>query len=158
MLSVVCCPLSVDLRLESDTDDIRICKKHSRQQSPHIGRLTTDNWHWTTDDFFCAHKPVSRILSPDPIGMAIIHLVPPLLAGSSDLPESCSGAGHPSSPIWSCSVWGLPCHEHRCPRGALLPHLFTLTPMDRGGMFSVALSVPKAYAPIARRSSFGPRR
>ena len=30
-------------------------------------------------------------------------------------------------PIWSCSVWGLPCPHHYCRGGALLPHLFTLT-------------------------------
>jgi len=35
-----------------------------------------------------------------------------------------------SSPIWSCSVWGLPCHRHYWRRGALLPHLFTLTSPD----------------------------
>ncbi len=33
-----------------------------------------------------------------------------------------------SLPIWSCSVWGLPCPRHCCRGGALLPHLFTLTP------------------------------
>ena len=33
-----------------------------------------------------------------------------------------------SLPIWSCSVWGLPCPPHYCDSGALLPHLFTLTP------------------------------
>jgi hypothetical protein len=33
-----------------------------------------------------------------------------------------------SLPIWSCSVWGLPCPLHCCRGGALLPHLFTLTP------------------------------
>ena len=32
-----------------------------------------------------------------------------------------------SLPIWSCSVWGLPCPPHYCSGGALLPHLFTLT-------------------------------
>src|SRR5215470_9375760 len=32
-----------------------------------------------------------------------------------------------SLPIWSCSVWGLPCPAHYCAGGALLPHLFTLT-------------------------------
>ena len=32
-----------------------------------------------------------------------------------------------SLPIWSCSVWGLPCPPHCCDSGALLPHLFTLT-------------------------------
>ena len=34
-----------------------------------------------------------------------------------------------SLPIWSCSVWGLPCPLHYCGGGALLPHLFTLTPL-----------------------------
>ncbi len=33
-----------------------------------------------------------------------------------------------SLPIWSCSAWGLPCPRHYCRGGALLPHLFTLTP------------------------------
>ena len=32
-----------------------------------------------------------------------------------------------SLPIWSCSVWGLPCRLHYCKRGGLLPHPFTLT-------------------------------
>jgi len=31
------------------------------------------------------------------------------------------------SPIWSCSGWGLPCHDGYPSRGALLPRLFTLT-------------------------------
>jgi len=30
-------------------------------------------------------------------------------------------------PIWPCSRWGLPCHARCRPRGALLPHHFTLT-------------------------------
>ena len=33
-----------------------------------------------------------------------------------------------SLPIWSCSVWGLPCLRLYSRSGALLPHLFTLTP------------------------------
>ena len=72
------------------------------------------------------------------------------------------------SPIWPCSGWGLPCRPCYHRRGALLPHLFTLTrhlslvsplatltppyreadaPTARirrigaGGIFSVALSV-----------------
>jgi hypothetical protein len=32
-----------------------------------------------------------------------------------------------SLPIWSCSVWGLPCPRDHSRGGALLPHLFTLT-------------------------------
>jgi len=61
-----------------------------------------------------------------------------------------------SLPIWSCSVWGLPCLRRYRRSGALLPHLFTLTPAltpqaasgwpsrkrgSRGGIFSVALAV-----------------
>src|SRR5690606_8721413 len=37
--------------------------------------------------------------------------------------------------------WGLPCHTRYRVRGALLPHLFTLTGLAPGGIFSVALSV-----------------
>jgi hypothetical protein len=47
-------------------------------------------------------------------------------------------------PIRSCSRWGLPCRRRCRRRGALLPHLFTLTAVNatrRGGMFSVALSL-----------------
>ncbi len=48
-----------------------------------------------------------------------------------DEPARASGEAfqlNPGSlPIWSCSVWGLPCPAHYCVGGALLPHLFTLT-------------------------------
>src|ERR1700743_1341628 len=37
-----------------------------------------------------------------------------------------------SFPIWSCSVWGLPCLRRYRRSGALLPHLFTLTPVPFG--------------------------
>ena len=30
-------------------------------------------------------------------------------------------------PMWACWRWGLPCHDGRPSRGALLPHHFTLT-------------------------------
>ena len=50
--------------------------------------------------------------------MTVIPLGRTLLHGSSDLPGSCDapsrhvGPDGPSSPIWSCSVWGFPCHRH----------------------------------------------
>ena len=82
-----------------------------------------------------------------------------------------------SLPIWSCSVWGLPCPRRYRRSGALLPHHFTLTPAleftqrrafpasrahsgiafpgspsrkrgSRGGIFSVALAV---HAPSSAR-------
>jgi len=86
---------------------------------------------------FVAAGPVSRILSvPASRDGTIIPLGRALLRGSSDLPEGCDGSSRsvsgtevPASlPIWSCSVWGLPCPRHHCRGGALLPHLFTLTP------------------------------
>src|SRR5690606_23827313 len=50
-------------------------------------------------------RPVSRVLS-----WTIIPLGRGSLPGSSDLPDS--SAGHACRiPIWSCSGWGLPCHE-----------------------------------------------
>jgi len=67
--------------------------------------------------------------------VTVIPLGRSSLNGSSDLPGSLAHragthlniAIQNSFPIWSCSVWGLPCPVHYCPGGALLPHLFTLT-------------------------------
>ena len=88
-------------------------------------------------------RSISRFLFP-PKRVATIPLGLSLLKGSSDLPGSLNGAGHSSSPIWSCFAWGLPCQPDYSDRGALLPHLFTLTSArgtDQSGMFSVALAV-----------------
>ena len=41
--------------------------------------------------------------------------------------RSRSGRAANFLPIWSCSVWGLPCLRRYRRSGALLPHLFTLT-------------------------------
>src|ERR1700760_395138 len=52
-----------------------------------------------------------------------------------------------SLPIWSCSVWGLPCRRHCCRRGALLPHLFTLTAAcAEAGCFLLHLPSPSLDA------------
>jgi len=59
-----------------------------------------------------------------------------------------------SLPIWSCSVWGLPCLLHYCRSGALLPHLFTLTGTRRPGLRpSGQRSVPKTgpWVPLVPR-------
>src|SRR5215467_11996758 len=74
--------------------------------------------------------------------MATIPLASPSLARSSNLPGSLGRAVRSSvahlaasdegrSPIWSCSVWGFACHRPYGRRGALLPHLFTLTRLRR---------------------------
>jgi hypothetical protein len=65
--------------------------------------------------------------------MTIIPLAPPSLAKSSNLPgDSADGPSAAACaaglPIWSCSVRGFACHRCCHRRGALLPHLFTLTP------------------------------
>src|SRR5437762_311583 len=89
-----------------------------------------------------SQQAVSRILFASArltasFGATTIPLAPPSLAGSSDRPGDSDGpSGHrrrvaaPGSgrlPIWSCSVRGFACHPCCHGRGALLPHLFTLT-------------------------------
>ncbi len=49
--------------------------------------------------------------------------------------DTCLGRTRDSLPIWSCSVWGLPCPLHYCDGGALLPHLFTLTSALQPGRY-----------------------
>jgi hypothetical protein len=60
-----------------------------------------------------------------------IPLGRPLPAASSDQPgreprDGLGGVAAPLAPIRSCSRWGLPCRGRYRPRGALLPHPFTL--------------------------------
>ena len=110
-------------------------------------------------------QPVSRILS-----RTVIPLGDALLRRSSNLPEgfrsTCrasppvwrthvsapgrhaaqlSGSGYASLPIWSCSVWGLPCPRTLPPGRCALTAPFHpyLAPCGVGGMFSVALAVSK---------------
>ncbi len=91
--------------------------------------------------------PVSRILSMRPFlrGAALNdHSSRPRIAAWLQQPTREFGApgrharaaeAAVSPPIWSCSVWGLPCRLHCCLRGALLPHLFTLTQCLRKGRY-----------------------
>jgi len=93
-----------------------------------------------------AEEPVSRILSralADPCAVIPLGAASPrtLISdlpggfgnGSSRLGASGRRAARawllaPASlPIWSCSVWGLPCPGSYETSGALLPHHFTLT-------------------------------
>ena len=99
-----------------------------------------------------------------------IPLGPRLLAGSSDLPggfgravrRRAAASGRATRhPIWSCSVRGFACHRRYRRRGALLPHLFTLTPrlarlaalLAQGGIFSVPLSVRLPCPGVTRRTA-----
>ena len=62
-------------------------------------------------------------------------------------PNSPAGRSH-RVPIWSCSEWGLPCHNCYQLRGALLPHHFTLT-RPKTWRFIFLLHLPWAHAPQA---------
>jgi hypothetical protein len=95
-------------------------------------------------------RPISRILfhrRPEGGGGTTIPLGPRSLAGSGDLPGGFERAVRQAEamrhPIWPCSVRGFACHPCCHGRGALLPHLFTLTgrrpKAKAGGMFSVPL-------------------
>ena len=83
------------------------------------------------------HKPNS-VYAVIPLGAALPRtLISDLPGGFDTCSNRLAASGRcaagvwllaPASlPIWSCSVWGLPCHSHYWLRGALLPHLFTLT-------------------------------
>jgi hypothetical protein len=91
-------------------------------------------------------QPVSRILSRTaiPLGDTLLHRSSNLPGGfrrawacaQSRNPRWRAGPARTRSrsgraanflPIWSCSVWGLPCPRRYRRGGALLPHLFTLT-------------------------------
>jgi hypothetical protein len=98
--------------------------------------------------------------------MTIIPLGEALLPRSCDLPEGCNApsryvsAEADSLPIWSCSVWGLPCPDHCCSGGALLPHLFTLIRQRRTVCFlwhwpssSLDAGIPDVIRHTALRSS-----
>ena len=79
-------------------------------------------------------RSISRVLS-----WTIIHLRRTSPFACSDLPESAEG--HGIRFLFGLAPGGV-YHRHDCcqPRGALLPHLFTLT-CKAGGFLSVALSV-----------------
>jgi hypothetical protein len=83
---------------------------------------------------FVAAGPVSRILSAGLLQQDGHSSRPRIAAGLKrptrrfDAPSRhVPGLTRKFLPIWSCSVWGLPCPPHYCDSGALLPHLFTLT-------------------------------
>lgn len=81
-------------------------------------------------------RPVSRVLS-----RTVIPLGSPSLTTSSNLPGS--SAGHANGTLFGLAPSGV-YHRRACcqPRGALLPHLFTLTgACALRRLFSVALSV-----------------
>jgi len=81
-----------------------------------------------------------------------IHLGQAFLPGSSDLPESRTERAAPPL-LFGLAPHGVyPAGADYSDRGALLPHLFTLTPdpgskaRATGGIFSVALSVKPALS------------
>ncbi len=70
-------------------------------------------------------------------------------------PQRSRSLARNSLPIWSCSVWGLPCPAHYCGGGALLPHLFTLTRALRPGRYVFCGTFRRTIPPIEAR---GPSR
>ena len=104
-------------------------------------------------------QPISRVLS-----RAIIHLWPTSPQTFSSLPES--NASNIIRFLFSLTPSGVylatNCYQ---PRGALLPHHFTLThrrlKSDQGGIFSVALAVSShppgvTWHPALRSPDFPP--
>ena len=92
-------------------------------------------------------RPISRVLSP----WGCPHSVWPFIWSiCCQMLRATNPGGEPkkalklafrATPIRSCSEWGLPCQPCCQACGGLLPHLFTLTTANCGGLFSVALSL-----------------
>ena len=79
-------------------------------------------------------KPVSRVLYPDIIGTVTIYLAPMLPSGSSDQPGGLAGRPLPLYLVLLRVGFARPAGHPAA--GELLPHHFTLTPIEhRGGMF-----------------------
>src|SRR6202020_2743573 len=74
-----------------------------------VVRCTTHHEPRTTN--FRTGPPDYKPVFVSPCEATVIHLGRELLPGSSDLPGSRNGADRSSSPIWSCSAWGLPCRR-----------------------------------------------
>jgi hypothetical protein len=51
-------------------------------------------------------------------------------------------------PIWPCTRWGLPCRVACASRGALLPHLFTLTGVLRRRRYILCGTVRRKASPL----------
>src|SRR3954469_7335778 len=81
------------------------------------------------------------------------HSSSPVIADRIERPTRRPLDGPSSLPIWSCSVRGFACHACYHARGALLPHLFTLTSVSQGGMFSVPLSFELPRPGVTRRTA-----
>ncbi len=110
--------------------------------------------HWRRRPFLWADRL--------PVGSSTLPAAPRTVAPVSR-GKGSHGTGRPAArisialllPMWACWRWGLPCHDRHRPRGALLPHHFTLAcdadglsaTMPIGGVFSVALSL--ASLPVA---------
>ncbi len=116
-----------------------------------------------------AEGPVSRILS-----CAVIPLdaasprtfISDLPGGSGNCSSRLGASGRhatqawllacASLPIWSCSVWGLPCPWLYSRGGALLPHHFTLTPApsQQAGLGSPSTGSEETGGGVAEAVSF----
>lgn len=64
---------------------------------------------------------------PDGGPKSCLPLLPPDVTACPKAVRGSSRRLTAAVPTWSCSRWGLPCRRCYQPRGALLPHPFTLT-------------------------------
>lgn len=108
-----------------------------------------------------ASRPVSRVLYGGLVAhVAAIRLGRPLPDASRNQPgrlvrKRLELSRARAAPIRSCSRWGLPCRPRCRVRGGLLPHLFTLAPMEppEGGL-RLATKRRKAPTSASKRSVF----
>jgi len=135
----------------------------SQTSAPTIGRFRWVAWDGKRGEI-CARRPVSRVLSHGypwrrPFIWDVRYRTPHATDPGDYAKARLVPAKRPKTvaPIWSCSRWGLPCRSRCRVRGALLPHPFTLTAADSGGLLSVALSLGSPPPDVIRhRASVEP--
>jgi len=118
------------LRVSPAAPEQKLRSRRPRQARPRAAAYAAS--HAALEQQKKTRWPVSRVLC-GLAAEAIIPLGEPLLVRSRNLPERsgaampCHGCPQRAVPIWFCSWRGLPCRFRYRPRGALLPHPFTLT-------------------------------
>ena len=93
-------------------------------------------------------RAVSRILS-SPLRMERTICLCSRYPESVSLSRNLERAA-PGFPIWPCTRWGFPCRVACASRGALLPHLFTLTASNRLRRFNFLWHCPSESLSTSR--------
>jgi hypothetical protein len=101
-----------------------------RRRNPAIGTIQFGKRTCKPNSVVCGHSSRRRVAADthQRPTRRFRHLQGTALSASGRCATRAWLQARVSLPIWSCSVWGLPCLRLHSRSGTLLPHHFTLTP------------------------------